>query len=145
VTTTDVLVKYTYYGDTDLNGGVDGSDYTRIDNGFLNHLTGWSNGDLNYDGIINGSDYTLIDNAYNMQGAALAAQIAPAMPSNNANTRAARTPSLFSQLPIGSQLASAQFLSEVSTGSIASELFPVPGEVLRSGSPKRIALEIFDS
>jgi hypothetical protein len=142
---TDVLVKYTYYGDTDLNGGVDGSDYTRIDNGFLNHLTGWSNGDLNYDGIINGSDYTLIDNAYNMQGAALAAQIAPAMPSNNANTRAARTPSLFSQLPIGSQLASAQFLSEVSTGSIASELFPVPGEVLRSGSPKRIALEIFDS
>jgi hypothetical protein len=66
-----VFVKYSYYGDADLSGQVDGSDYSRIDNGFLNHLTGWSNGDFNYDGIINGSDYTLIDNAFNRQGAAL--------------------------------------------------------------------------
>jgi hypothetical protein len=67
----DVLIKYTYYGDADLNGQVDGSDYTRIDNGFLTNATGWSSGDFNYDGSINGSDYTLIDNAYNTQGPAL--------------------------------------------------------------------------
>ncbi len=73
----DVLIKYTYYGDTKLTGQVTSSSYTTIDNGFLSHLTGWSNGDLNYDGIINGSDYTLIDNAFNTQGASLAAQIAP--------------------------------------------------------------------
>ena len=72
----DVLVKYTYYGDANLDGHVDGSDYSRIDNGALNNLTGWSNGDFNYDGVINGSDYTLIDNAYNSQGADLAASIA---------------------------------------------------------------------
>ncbi len=72
----DVLVKYTYYGDADLNGKVDGTDYSRIDNGALNHLTGWFNGDFNYDGIINGSDYTLIDNSYNTQGALMANELA---------------------------------------------------------------------
>jgi hypothetical protein len=72
----DVLVKYTYYGDTNLDGKVDGSDYARIDSGYLTQATGWFNGDFNYDGVINGSDYTLIDNAYNTQGAQLAASIA---------------------------------------------------------------------
>jgi hypothetical protein len=64
----EVIVEYTYYGDANLDGQVDGADYTLIDNGFLNHLTGWGNGDFNYDGIINGSDYTLIDNVFNMEG-----------------------------------------------------------------------------
>jgi hypothetical protein len=72
----DVLVKYTYYGDTNLDGHIDGTDYSRIDNGVNMNLTGWYNGDFNYDGVINGSDYTLIDNAYNTQGASLADQIA---------------------------------------------------------------------
>jgi fibronectin-binding autotransporter adhesin len=67
----DILVKYTYYGDTNLDGKVDGTDYSRIDNGYLMKLSGWANGDFNYDGVINGSDYTLIDNAYNTQGASL--------------------------------------------------------------------------
>jgi fibronectin-binding autotransporter adhesin len=72
----DVLVKYTYYGDANLDGGVDGSDYSRIDNGFLTHLTGWQNGDFNYDSVVNGSDYTLIDNAFNSQGVSLATEVA---------------------------------------------------------------------
>ncbi len=71
----DILVKYTYYGDLNLDGKVDGSDYSLIDNGYLQQLTGWLNGDLNMDGAINGSDYTLIDNAFNTQGASLAAEI----------------------------------------------------------------------
>jgi autotransporter-associated beta strand protein len=58
----DILVKYTYYGDADLSGSVDGSDYSLIDNGYLNQLT----------------DYTLIDNTYNTQGASLAAVVATA-------------------------------------------------------------------
>jgi hypothetical protein len=71
---TDALVKYTYYGDADLTGTVDGTDYSRIDNTALSPtpLTGWYNGDFNYDGIINGSDYTLIDNDYNTQAAQFA-------------------------------------------------------------------------
>jgi hypothetical protein len=62
---TDVLMRYTSVGDANLDGTVDGSDYTLIDNGFNNHLTGWYNGDFNYQGVVDGSDYTLIDNAYN--------------------------------------------------------------------------------
>jgi hypothetical protein len=69
----DVLIKFTYVGDANLDGKVDGSDYSLIDNGYLNNLTGWYNGDFNYDGIVNGSDYTLIDNAFNSQGTSLAA------------------------------------------------------------------------
>jgi len=75
----DVLVKYTYYGDANLDGKVDGSDYSRIDAAYVadqahpGTLTGWFNGDFDYDGIIDGSDYALIDNAFNSQGASLAA------------------------------------------------------------------------
>jgi parallel beta-helix repeat protein len=76
VSPADVLVKYTYYGDANLDGKVDASDYSRLDNGALIHLTGWFNGDFNYDGVVNGSDYTLMDNAFNCQGAVVAAQIA---------------------------------------------------------------------
>jgi hypothetical protein len=68
VTASDILVKYTYVGDANLDGQVDGSDYTKIDNGYNADLSGWSNGDFNYDGSVNGSDYTLIDNAFNTQG-----------------------------------------------------------------------------
>jgi hypothetical protein len=66
---TDILVRYTYYGDANLDGQVDGSDYTLIDAGFNSRgtLTGWYHGDFNYDGKIDGSDYSLIDNAFNTQ------------------------------------------------------------------------------
>jgi hypothetical protein len=62
-----VLVRYTYYGDTNLDGTVNVGDYTRVDAGFISagQLTGWANGDFNYDNVIDGSDYTLMDNAFN--------------------------------------------------------------------------------
>jgi hypothetical protein len=77
----DILIKYTYFGDTNLDGKIDGSDYSRIDAAYIadqsnpGSMTGWFNGDFNYDGTIDGSDYTLIDNAFNRQGAILAAEI----------------------------------------------------------------------
>ena len=69
----DVLVKYTYFGDANLDGRVDGSDYALIDGGYANAstATGWINGDFNYDGQTDGSDYALIDNAFNNQTATL--------------------------------------------------------------------------
>jgi hypothetical protein len=81
---TDILVKYTYYGDCNLDGKVDGSDYSLLDSAFLadaskpNTVTGWYNGDFNYDGTINGSDYTLADNGFNSQGAILADAVSTA-------------------------------------------------------------------
>ncbi len=65
---TDVVLKYTYYGDANLDGRVDGSDYTKIDFAYAGTATGWENGDFNYDTYTDGSDYTLIDNAFNTQG-----------------------------------------------------------------------------
>ena len=73
---TDTLVKFTYYGDTNLDGVVNAADYTRIDAGFVNHLTGWFNGDLNYDGVVDGSDYALMDNAFNQQPGAIPSLVA---------------------------------------------------------------------
>ncbi len=86
----DILVKLTYYGDTNLDGKVDGSDYSRVDAAYIGDqsylnsnpggtqmpATGWANGDFNYDGVVNGSDYTLIDNAFNSQGAQISAAVA---------------------------------------------------------------------
>ncbi len=76
VASSDVLVKYTYFGDANLDGVVNGSDYTLIDNGFNSHLIGWLNGDFNYDGVVNGDDYTVIDDAFNTQGPALTVSVA---------------------------------------------------------------------
>ncbi|CAN5554138.1 hypothetical protein BH09PLA1_BH09PLA1_18290 [soil metagenome] len=54
-------------GDADGNGTINFDDYARIDNGFNNGLTGFSNGDFNYDGVINFDDYAIIDLAFNTQ------------------------------------------------------------------------------
>jgi hypothetical protein len=69
VAATDVLIKFTAFGDANLDGVVDGSDYSLIDNGLAAQRTGWVNGDFNYDGVINGADYTLMDNAFSSQTA----------------------------------------------------------------------------
>ena len=79
VAPSDILVKYTYFGDANLDGKVDGSDYSLIDAGYVSNkagfigtrLTGWLNGDFNYDGTVDGSDYALIDNSFNVQGSTL--------------------------------------------------------------------------
>jgi hypothetical protein len=68
---TDVLVKYTWYGDTDFNGKVNFDDYVRTDNGFNNHLSGWINGDFDLNGQVNFDDYVLIDLAFNTQSGTL--------------------------------------------------------------------------
>ena len=76
ITNSDLLVKYTYYGDSDFNGEVDGADYARIDSNFNNQVAGgdiggWFNGDLDYNGKVDGADYALIDSAFNSQGGTL--------------------------------------------------------------------------
>ena len=63
-----VLVIYTYAGDANLSGAINGDDYFRIDIGFANQLTGYDNGDFNYDGVVNADDYFIIDKNYVRQG-----------------------------------------------------------------------------
>jgi len=68
---TALLLKYTYYGDTDFNGAVDFDDYSRTDAGFNGHKSGWMNGDFDANGHVDFDDYSLIDLAFNTQGASL--------------------------------------------------------------------------
>ncbi|WP_428938950.1 beta strand repeat-containing protein [Fontivita pretiosa] len=68
----EVLIKFTYFGDADLSGSIDATDYSLIDNGYVNTLSGWINGDFDYSGVIDATDYALIDNAYVNQAGPLA-------------------------------------------------------------------------
>ncbi|HEY1686187.1 MAG TPA: dockerin type I repeat-containing protein [Tepidisphaeraceae bacterium] len=53
-----VLVRYTYFGDLNLDGTVDGSDLAMMGaRGTTN--VGWIGGDLNYDGKVNADDWAL--------------------------------------------------------------------------------------
>jgi hypothetical protein len=73
VTPDDVLVKYTYTGDGNLDGAVTFDDYAAMDSAFFNLIPnlGWANGDINFDGVINFDDYSVVDQAFFFQGAPL--------------------------------------------------------------------------
>ncbi|HYO11317.1 MAG TPA: autotransporter-associated beta strand repeat-containing protein [Tepidisphaeraceae bacterium] len=70
---TDAVVMYTYGGDANLDGKLNGDDYFRIDSNVnAPGASGWSNGDFNYDGKLNGDDYFIIDSNIGRQGTAIA-------------------------------------------------------------------------
>jgi hypothetical protein len=58
---TEILVRYTFYGDADLNGVVDfDNDYILWQTGFLNGYTGWIYGDFDHNGVVDfDNDYIL--------------------------------------------------------------------------------------
>jgi hypothetical protein len=60
---TCVLVKFTYRGDFDLNGEINGDDYFFLDSNILNSgaVFGYHNGDLDLNGELNGDDYFFLD------------------------------------------------------------------------------------
>ena len=67
VDATSVLVKYTYGGDANLDGTLNGDDYFQIDShsNQSGSVFGYFNGDFNLDGEINGDDYFIIDSNWN--------------------------------------------------------------------------------
>ena len=69
VSSGNVLVKYTYGGDANLDGKINVDDYGKIDFAIPLGLTGWSNGDFNLDGKLNVDDYGIIDFNVGIQGA----------------------------------------------------------------------------
>jgi fibronectin-binding autotransporter adhesin len=64
VSATDVLIKYTFYGDTDLDGLPSSLDYNKVLSGWTNGRTGWENGDSNYDDVVDATDFGLFAAAY---------------------------------------------------------------------------------
>ena len=81
-----VLVKYTYYGDADLNGIVDERDLDRFSTGYADQragaaskgLKGWAWGDFDNNGTIDERDLDLFSTAYSKHGTPLAPGAAPA-------------------------------------------------------------------
>jgi hypothetical protein len=72
IDSTMLLIKFTYNGDSDLNGLVDFDDYARIDAGFLAGGTGtWFSGDSDYSSVIDFDDFARIDAAFLLQGPVL--------------------------------------------------------------------------
>jgi hypothetical protein len=72
VTFDSVLVAYTYAGDANLDGTINGDDYAVIDFNSPNpSASGYWNGDFNHDGVIDGDDYALIDFNGGTQGTPL--------------------------------------------------------------------------
>jgi len=97
-----VLLKYTYYGDRDLDGDVDADDYAGIDGGFANrgdanNLTfprqPWRDGDINLGNSVNSDDYFLIDNAFSNQTGVLSGAATPMAASSSTISKAAAKPS----------------------------------------------------
>jgi hypothetical protein len=62
-----VLLKYTWYGDANLNGLVELDDYSLVDRGLLSGLSGWTGGDFDYSGSVDLGDYLLLDRAFALQ------------------------------------------------------------------------------
>jgi hypothetical protein len=71
LTANDVLVKYTYYGDADLNGATTLDDFTLFLGGYQNGGSTWTQGDFDYSGLTTLDDFTLFLKGYQQQGAPL--------------------------------------------------------------------------
>jgi hypothetical protein len=55
-----IEVKYTLYGDANLDGVVSGDDFTILVGNLGKSVTAWDQGDFNYDGVVSGDDFTLL-------------------------------------------------------------------------------------
>jgi autotransporter-associated beta strand protein len=55
-----IEVVYTLYGDANLDGVVNGTDFAILASNFGQAEVGWDKGDFNYDGVVNGTDFALL-------------------------------------------------------------------------------------
>jgi fibronectin-binding autotransporter adhesin len=69
LTTSDILLKYTWYGDADLSGIVDDFDFALLDAGFTGGGTGWFYGDFDLNGAVDDFDFALLDAGFTGGGA----------------------------------------------------------------------------
>jgi autotransporter-associated beta strand protein len=76
--TNQIITKYTYRGDLDLDGDVDGNDFTVVQMFFgttgLGLGKGWMKGDADLNGVVDGNDFTVIQQNF---GAGAVTPLAP--------------------------------------------------------------------
>jgi hypothetical protein len=71
LTAADLLVKYTYLGDSDLSGATTLDDFTLFLGGYQAGSPAWMNGDYDFSGLATLDDFTLFLLGYQRQGAPL--------------------------------------------------------------------------
>jgi autotransporter-associated beta strand protein len=92
-----IEVKYTLYGDNNLDGSVTAADFQDFLNGFANAGSTWFQGDYTYDGKVDlGNDFNLFLRAYLNTGGSLGALVDVVQTSSLSNVQKA---SLLSVIP----------------------------------------------
>jgi fibronectin-binding autotransporter adhesin len=94
----EIEIAYTLLGDANLDGKVNGADFTIMATNFNQGDKVWDQGDFNYDGNVNGADFTLLAKNFNQSASQsdVAADDLEALDSfaaaNGINLNAATTP-----------------------------------------------------
>jgi hypothetical protein len=60
-----IEIMYTLLGDANLDGKVNGADFTLMAANFNQSGKSWDEGDFNYDGKVNGEDFVLLADNFN--------------------------------------------------------------------------------
>ncbi len=55
-----IEIAYTLYGDANLDGVVNGDDFAILAGNLGKSVSGWDEGDFNYDGVVNGDDFAAL-------------------------------------------------------------------------------------
>jgi fibronectin-binding autotransporter adhesin len=93
-----VIVKYTYYGDSNLDGSVTTADFQTFLDGFASGAGTWQQGDFTYDGKVDlGNDFNLFLIGYLARGGALG-DLAPII-SNDSALSVSQKSQLLSAVP----------------------------------------------
>jgi hypothetical protein len=69
VDSSSIVVAYTIYGDTNLDGIVNLADFNRLAGNFGGSNKTWSHGDFNYDGVVNLSDFNRLAASFGFSAA----------------------------------------------------------------------------
>ncbi len=76
-----IEIKYTLLGDANLDGVVNGDDFTILLGNLGKSVSAWDKGDFNYDGVVSGDDFTLLTGNLGKQSNAAAAVLPLSTPS----------------------------------------------------------------
>lgn len=77
VTAGETVLKFTYFGDINLDGGVNFNDFGILQANYNGLGKSWAQGDLNGDGTVNFNDFGILQANYNTAPANILAGIAP--------------------------------------------------------------------
>jgi hypothetical protein len=130
-------VKYTLLGDANLDGSVNFSDFSILQNHY-GQAGDWSSGDFNYDGTVNFDDFSILQNNYGEQvRASLVVGSSVASASSAAATTLTSKPTPSAGIVAGTQQATtARTAPPKKTGTNAAKGSHVVGHSVVQPAPK---------